>query len=301
MLAQSGSLPSTSGCPDLGHVLQSQGLGGLPAQHNLLHLAAGGHRIALHELEVRWDLLVTDLALAVVAYLLLGELHAFPRPDHRQQFFAEESVWHTEHLSVSDPGMADEERLDLRREEVLTATNDHVFEPTHDVEVALRVHGGKITRMQPAVSVNRLRSLLRHLVVAHHRHKATIAQFAALPDRHHRARRRIDDLDIDMRQRFAHRRRFQLARLLWHRRGKAATAFGLTEDDEDICCHACFHLFHQKDRNRGATSPYNLERREIILLKVRMLEHRQYHCRSTTRDMTAFAANYPHGFDGIKG
>ena len=32
-----------------------------------------------------------------------------------------------------------------------------------------------------------------------------------------------------------------------------------------------------------------------------MLEHRQYHGRSTTRDMTAFAANHLHGFDGIKG
>ena len=52
--------------------------------------------------------------------------------------------------------------------------------------------------MQPAASVNRLGSLLGHLVVACHDHEATIAQLAALSDWNHLARRRIDDFDLDM-------------------------------------------------------------------------------------------------------
>src|SRR5260370_25412026 len=56
------------------YLLQSQCLDGSFAQHKLLHLAAGRQRIALHELEVTWDLLVADPTFTVVAQFLLRHL-----------------------------------------------------------------------------------------------------------------------------------------------------------------------------------------------------------------------------------
>src|SRR5260370_6870520 len=114
--------------------------------------------------------------------------------------------------------MADQERIDASREEVLAATNEHILEAPHNVEVALRVHRRKITRMQPSLSINGLGSLLRHVVVAYHDPEATIAQLATLSDWHHLARRRIDDLDFVMGQWFAHGRRFPPERILRSRR-----------------------------------------------------------------------------------
>src|SRR6266699_637725 len=138
------------------YFLQSQRLDGLVAQHKLLHLAAGRQRIGIYELDVARDLLMADLALAVVAQFLLGKLLAWFGDNHRQQLFTKEGVWDSHHLHISYLGMADEEGLD------------------------------------------RLGSLLRHLVVTCHDYAATIAEFAALPNRHQLARCWINDFDLDM-------------------------------------------------------------------------------------------------------
>src|SRR5260370_15377865 len=52
---------------DLRYFLQPQRPGGLLAQHEFLHLAAGRQGIGLYELEVARNLLVTDLPFAEVA------------------------------------------------------------------------------------------------------------------------------------------------------------------------------------------------------------------------------------------
>ena len=51
---------------DLRYFLQPQCPGGLLAQHEFLHLAAGRQGIGLHKLEVARNLLVTDLPFAEV-------------------------------------------------------------------------------------------------------------------------------------------------------------------------------------------------------------------------------------------
>src|SRR5262249_44039886 len=130
--------------------------------------------------------------------------------DHRQQFFAEEDVRHTEHLRVGHLRMAHQELFDLEREEIFATANNHILEAAHDVDVALRVHGGQVAAIHPAIGVDDLSGLLWHLVVTGHDYEAAIAEFAALPDGDHLARRRINNPDIDMGQGFTHRRGFQL-------------------------------------------------------------------------------------------
>ena len=184
------------------------------AQHKLLHLAACRQRIALHKLEVARNLMVTNPALAIVPQFLLGQLFSLVRDDHCQQFLAEEGIWDAHHLDIGDLGMADQKLLDLTREEVFADTNDHIFEPTHDVKVALCVHSGQVARMQPALDINRLGCLLRHMVVPFHCQETAIAQFASLPDRHDLARRRVGDFEINMWQRSTHCCRFQFERVI---------------------------------------------------------------------------------------
>src|SRR5205085_11075844 len=148
--------------------------------HELLHLAAGRQRIALHQLEVARSLLVADLALTVHAQLLLGQWLTCPGNHHGEQFFAKVGIRDTHHLHLGHFGMTNEELLDLHRKEVFASANDHVFEPAYDVEVAMLVHGRQVARMRPAVSINGLGGLLGHLVVTSHDHEASIAEFAAL-------------------------------------------------------------------------------------------------------------------------
>src|SRR6266700_571712 len=105
------------------HLRKPQGFNSVLAQHELLYLAAGRRKVALHEPDVARDLLASDLPFTVLAHLL-----------------AKESIRHAEHLHVGYLGVANEELLDLAREEVLTTANHHFFEAPHDIDVALRVH-----------------------------------------------------------------------------------------------------------------------------------------------------------------
>src|SRR5712692_2870978 len=96
--------------------------------------------------------------------------------------------------------MANEKRLDLSREEVFAATNDHVFEPTHDVDIALCIHRRQVAGVQPPLAVNGLGGLLWHVVVASHDQVPSTAQLATLPTRHYFTSGRMDHLDLGMGQ-----------------------------------------------------------------------------------------------------
>src|SRR5437588_8254534 len=246
-------------CFDLRYILQAQRCDGLLAQRELLHLATGRQRVALHELEVTRSLLVADLALTVHAQLLLGQLLTCPLNHHCEQFLAKVGIRDAHHLHLGQFGMTKEEFLDLHREEVFASANHHILEPTYDVEIALHVHGRQVARMRPAVSINGLGGLLGHLVVTSHDHEASIAKFAALTYWHDLAGHRIDDFDLDMWQRFADGRRFQLKRIIRQRHRDAATALRLPKTDDDIRSQPRFHLLHQEKRNGSATRSHHLE------------------------------------------
>src|SRR5205807_8970653 len=99
--------------------------------------------------------------------------------------------------------MADEELLNFSGEEVLAAANDHLLEPTHDVDIPVSIHRGQVARVQPALTINGLGGLLRHLVVADHHQETPTTDFSTLPARHHLTGSRIDNLDLRMGQGYA--------------------------------------------------------------------------------------------------
>src|SRR5258708_34617812 len=100
--------------------------------------------------------------------------------------------------------------------------------------------------MEPTLAVNGLGRLLWHVLGPAHRQEAPITELAALSNRDDLTRRRVDDLDVDMGQRFADRRRFQLEWIIRQRRGNTATAFGLSKNDGGIGPDALFHLLDQR-------------------------------------------------------
>src|SRR5215472_8700654 len=108
--------------------------------------------------------------------------------------------------------------------------------------------------MHPAILVYCLGGLLGHVIVTLHCQKSSIAELATFPTRHHLASYRIDDLDIDIRQRFPNCRRFQLEWIFRQRRGYTATAFRLSKYDGNVGSDALFHLLHQGDGNGSSST-----------------------------------------------
>ena len=144
---------------------------------------------------------MADLAFAELAQLLFGELLAFLGHDDRQQLFAKEFVGNADNLHISDFGMANQELFNLAREDIFAAAYHHVFEAANDVDIALRVHGRKVARMQPAITINGVGGLLRHVVIARHHQVTPAAQFATFSTWYNLTRGRVDNLDLTMRHR----------------------------------------------------------------------------------------------------
>ena len=202
---------------------------------------------------------MADLALAELAEFLLGDLFPLLGAHHRQKFFTKECVGHPKHLHIGNPGMANQELLDLSREEVFAATNDHLLEATHDVDITMSIHRCQVAGVQPARTINGLGGLLRHVVVALHDQVAPTAQLATLPTRHHFTGDRVDHLDLSVGQRYAHCGGFQVKRITWQRLRNDWAGFGLPKDDGHIRPDALFDLLHQVDWHWGAAAEHLLE------------------------------------------
>src|SRR5437764_10234421 len=105
--------------------------------------------------------------------------------------------------------MADKKLFNLAWIDVLTTTNNHILEPPHDVNISTLIHRCQVTTMQPALAINRLGSLLRHLIVLLHDQETATAQFTTLTTPHYLTCRRVNDLDFNKGQWHTNRRRFQ--------------------------------------------------------------------------------------------
>src|SRR6266700_7319219 len=111
---------------------------------------------------------MTDLALTVLAQLLLSGLFTFFRNHYSQLFFAKQLVRYANDLHIGHLGMADQKFLDFAWEDIFAATNNHVFETANDIDIAMSIHSRQVAGMQPAIAINSFRRLVRHVVVAIH-------------------------------------------------------------------------------------------------------------------------------------
>ncbi len=161
--------------------------------------------------------------------------------------------------------------LDLRREEVFAAANDHVFEPTYDIDIALGIYRRQVTRVQPALSIDGLDGLLWHMVIASHDQVALAAQLAALPTWHYFTSGRMDKLELGMGQRHPNRGGSALKRIIRQRQCNGRAGFGLPKADRYIRPDALFDLLHQVDGYWSTSATDLRERGEISRREVGML------------------------------
>src|SRR5579875_234942 len=117
------------------------------AQDKLLHLSGGSHGKTLSELDVARDLLMADLPLTVGTHFLLAQFFASFGDNHGQQFLSKEKIGYAYNLHIGDFGMADKKLLDFARINVLTPANDHILQTTHNLDVAVCIHGSQIARV----------------------------------------------------------------------------------------------------------------------------------------------------------
>src|SRR5690242_18775961 len=105
------------------------------AHLELLDLPGDRHRELGGEPDVARDLVVRDLALAVLPDRGGVKLRAGPQPYPGAQLLAVLQVGNADDLDLLDGRMAVEELLDLARVDVLAAPDHQVLDPAYDVEV----------------------------------------------------------------------------------------------------------------------------------------------------------------------
>ena len=220
-----------------------------------------------------------DLALAVLAHLVLGQALALAQDDPGAQLLAEALVGDADHLHVEHLGVGVEELLDLARVDVLAAADHHVLDAADDVAVALVVDHREVTGVHPAAGVDRFLGLGLVVPVAEHHRVAAGAQLARLAARHDAALV-VDDLHLQVRLDAADGGHAAVdgvvgAALEAHRRG-----LGHAVGDGHLGhVHLADHPLHDLDRARAAGHDACAQAGEIEVGKARMIERGDEHRR----------------------
>src|SRR5450759_894257 len=113
--------------------------------------------------------------------------------------------------------MANQQFLHLAWEDVLAAANHHLFHTSDNIDITPRIHGCQVARVQPALTIDSRRRLLRHLVIAGHYQETPATEFAAFSPSYHLTRRGINNLYIYMWMGDTHRRGLALTSIFWQR------------------------------------------------------------------------------------
>src|SRR6266566_5436949 len=187
---------------------------------------------------------MANLALTVLAQLLLSGLFTLFRNHYGQLLFTKELVWYTYYLHIGYLGMADEELFNFAWKYIFATANNHVFETANDINIAVSIHSRQVSGVQPAIAINSFRSLVRHVVVAIHNKVSSTTQFSTLSAWNSLACSWIDDFNFAMRHRYTYCGRFQFESVILQCQCNSSAGLGLAENNSHICPHTLFHLFH---------------------------------------------------------
>ena len=142
---------------------------------------------------------MADLPLAELPQFLPRGFFSFFKTHHRQQFLPKESVRHAQDVHIDNLGMPQQELFDFAGKDIFATANDHLFEASYDIEIAMRIHCCQVSSMQPSLAINRPVGRFFHLVIASHHLVPTAAEFSWLPTGHDVTASRIDQLNFTMR------------------------------------------------------------------------------------------------------
>ncbi len=136
-----------------------------------------------------------DAAAAEGSDLLLVTAFALNQPDPGAELLAQLGIGDPHHLHIGDLRVGVEKLLDLAGVDVLSAADDHVLDPPHDIAVALLVDDTDIAGMHPALGVDRFGGPLRIVPIAQHHRITAGAELARDPAWRDPALR-VDGLDL---------------------------------------------------------------------------------------------------------
>src|SRR6266498_683635 len=105
------------------------------AELELLDFPGSGHGERTDELDIPGDLIVGNLPLAEVAHFVLRHLRPLLEDDRGHYLLAVLPVGYAIDLDIRDFRMGEEVFLDLTRIDILTAADNHVFDPAGDLAV----------------------------------------------------------------------------------------------------------------------------------------------------------------------
>src|SRR5712691_2238007 len=114
-----------------------------------------------------WDLVGGEVSPAVVADLLLGQAHAFPRDHPGHYRLSRMRVRHPRDADLCDRRMCRDDFFDFARPNLKTARLDEILLAIGDGEIPVAVERAQIARIEPAVAQHFLGGL-RILPVALH-------------------------------------------------------------------------------------------------------------------------------------
>eukprot|EP01022_Parablepharisma_sp_SALTPOND_P013731 TRINITY_DN18447_c2_g1_i1.p1 TRINITY_DN18447_c2_g1~~TRINITY_DN18447_c2_g1_i1.p1 ORF type:complete len:944 (+),score=289.22 TRINITY_DN18447_c2_g1_i1:617-3448(+) len=170
------------------------------ALEHLAHRAAGQ---LVHEIHGAGLEVAGQLGAAEIDDFLGAALGPGPQHHHRLEGLAPLVVRHPDHRHLGDLGMPKQHLLHLAGVDVLPPADDHVNAAVHDVEKALLVHAAHVAQGEPAV-LEGGGGLFRVAVIATEQAGATHVDLAH-PARGHRPARFVQQLDIGVPHRPAHR------------------------------------------------------------------------------------------------
>ena len=137
-------------------------------QHATQYFSDLGLRQFGAEFDQGWYLVRGQTLFAEVANLFDGSALAFLEHDKGLDRFAPFGVRHAHDGCFHHLGVHKEDLFNLAWHDVVAAGDDQVLLAIHDEEVTIGVHRGDVARVEPAVSVDGIRSFLRIVVVALH-------------------------------------------------------------------------------------------------------------------------------------
>src|ERR1700728_1923455 len=121
------------------------------AQLALEHLAGGVARQLIHEHDFARHLVAREVVLDVLLHRFLVQSRILACDDERLQALAELLVVHADHRGLLDALVAGEQVLDLAREHVLAAGDDHLVVAAVYEQAPARVHAANVAGAhQPA-------------------------------------------------------------------------------------------------------------------------------------------------------
>ena len=85
-----------------------------------------------------------DLASAKVLDLIIGRRHAFAELDPCHDFFTVLRAGHTNNLGIGNGWMGVQELFDLTGIHVFATPNNHVLDPSNNVDVPVVIHDSQI-------------------------------------------------------------------------------------------------------------------------------------------------------------